>query len=186
MTVGELEPGTRKAGIIGLRVAVGFSLVALVVGVRPLNTAVQQMWAALHNWAGPLADRIGHQRHAGQPIHVPGDRSGWLASGHNWPAAVGIAIAVIAVWVWLAVAKVRRRDPFAEVQGRRNWAGIAAGIAVVLAGVVFGALQVDFGRTCVAGLLRGLAWLGRYMQQFTADLVSNRPSPLTGITGGGR
>jgi hypothetical protein len=182
--IGTLEPGTRKAGIITLRIAALLSLVMLAAAVRPFNTAIQTAWAALHNWAGPLADSITHTRHAGPPIHVRASGSGWLAAGDRWPWTVAIAVSVLVVWSALAVNKMRRPDPVAEAAGRRNYLGIAAGVLVVLALVIVGAMQVDAGRAAVAGVLRGLAWLGGYAQHWTAELIGTKPTPLTHVTGG--
>jgi hypothetical protein len=183
MTVGELDASTRKAGIIVLRVAAIGSAVAVVAAVRPLNVSIQKMWAALHNWAGPLADKLGHTRHAGKPIRVRDAGAGWMVSNQHVQLGAAIAGAVLVVWVVLAVNKVRRRDPLAVVEGRRNWAGISAAIVVVAALVVFGALQVEPGRAAVALLLRGLAGLGDWAQRFTAYLMTGKPGMLSRLVG---
>lgn len=183
---GVVNPGTRTGGIIALRIAAALSAVALTAAVRPLNTNVQRVWAALHNWAGPAADRLGHFHHAGPAIHVKASH-GWLAEGDRWPWTVGIASAVLLVWVGLAANKLRNPTPGSlAARGVATLVGIVLAVLVVLAAAVWGLTLWGPGQGVAAGVLRGVAWCAGKLQQGAADLISTKPSRISGVTGGPR
>jgi hypothetical protein len=188
-TLGRVNPGTTGTGIIALRVFAVGAAIALVAAVRPVNTKVQQMWAALHNWAGPEADRLGHFHHAGPAIHVKTTGRGLLATsmGHAWTWTAVIAGAVLLTWAALAANKLRSPTPGSlAARGLATIAGVVLAVLVCVAALVWGLTLVEPGRVALAGALRGIAWCARYLQQGAADLIGTQPTPITHLTGGTR
>lgn len=155
--IGEIDPGTRKAGIIALRIAAGASLLVLLAGFRPANQGMRWAGLHLHSGAGQLADKMLHQ-HTYRPVRdlVPHHRD-IIDPQLRW--LVYTALAMVAVYLLLGVAKLRRPGA-AKADGRRNVVGIVAAVVVGLALLVVGALQVAAGREVVALTLRALAGFG--------------------------
>jgi hypothetical protein len=182
--IGTINPGTRKAGTVGLRIGAVLSAVALTAAVRPVNANVQRMWAALHNWAGPKADQLGHFRHAGLAIHVKAGH-GLLATGDRWPWTAGIAGALLLIWLVLAANKLRRPTPGTlAARGVATLAGILVAVLVAVVAVVWGLAQFKQGQLADAQMLRFVAWGAGLAQQGAAGLIGTEPTPLTHVTGG--
>lgn len=169
--IGEIDPGTRKAGIIVWRIVAAGSLLVLLAGLRPANQTMRQAGLGLHAWAGQLADRMLHQHTYRQIVDLaPKNQrmvADWLPSSGVW--LMYAAGAAVVVYVLMAVAKLRRPGA-AKADGRRNVLGITAAVLVVLAVLAVGALQVEPGREVVALSLRALAQVGSAIHALAAGL----------------
>jgi len=175
MTVGEMEPGTKAVGVIGLRIFAGLAAAYLMVEVRPVNEAIQSAMAGLHNWAGPLSDRLGKTHTAGRPIHVGSSAYHGIIAERLATMAEACGVLVV-VYLLLAARKLRgdRLPPpgTTTVPGWRRPALIAAAVLAVLLVAVVAALQFEMGREALALGLRGTAWVGLRLWRFFSRVES--------------
>lgn len=160
--IGVINPGTRKAGIIAFRVFVGVSVALLVVYVQQFRALLQLGAAALHNWAGPYADRLAHTRHAGRPVRV--GAFPWRAAPSNILITVAAAV-VVAVAVW-RLTKATRDDATETRAVRIVFITVAVAAGVVLAGGLLA--QWEPARPVMALAVRALAQAAGSLAQFFA------------------